>query len=299
MSSVGMGIQSPKFDRTMPAWPYSLATRKLLAWVRKAAVGHLLLESANPVQGHESDMNRRAQDFGTTNQTDVEFKLVQQTLELEINNNQRALKIIDKNPSLGKTHFAQGIPRNCLELFDCPLHHLLNNLPSRLDILRAVAIPWVSVLHPQSAERIQRGSKQGKFKVMLFSSWKVFPNAQGTVMAPAHCPERNTPRSRVSFRESLGDHTVTCWLYSPPTQTDTQSKKHVAACSWPLQLYNITILKHHHKYRCLLDYRRFEILKVPLTHGPPQVWKRMGFGGPNPRRNCTPFFFSCKDQFTV
>ena len=54
-------------------------------------------------------MNQTAQDFGTTNQTDVEFKLVQhfilglkQTLELEINNNQRALKIMDKNPSLGK-----------------------------------------------------------------------------------------------------------------------------------------------------------------------------------------------------
>ena len=114
-----MGIQSPKFDRTMPAWLYSFATRKLLAWVRKAAVGHLLLESANPVWGHESDMNRRAQDFGTTNQKDVEFKLVQhfilglkQTLELEIDNNQRALKIMDKNPSLGKK-IAQGTVWSC------------------------------------------------------------------------------------------------------------------------------------------------------------------------------------------
>lgn len=109
-----------------------------------------------------------------------------------------------KIPRLEKTF----CPRNRLELFDCPLHHLLNNLPSRLDILKAVAIPWVSVLHPQSAERIQKDLNKVSSKWCYSQIERYFPSAQGTVMAPAHCPERNTPRSRVSFRESLGDHTV-------------------------------------------------------------------------------------------
>ena len=234
----------------MPAWLYSFATRKLLAWVRKAAVGHLLLESANPVWGHESDMNRRAQDFGTTNQTDVEFKLVQhfilglkQTLELEINNNQRALKIMDKNPSLGKNI----LPKELFGVVRLPPAPSPQQFAQQAWYPQGSCNPLGFSSSPPKRRKDPKGSKQG----MLFSSWKVFSKCPRYSDGASALPrEEYSSFSGFLSGKPWGPHSQNCqgsWhLVHQPKQTLSQKlttisgsapsqKTHVAACSWPLQ----------------------------------------------------------------
>ena len=172
------------------------------------------------------------------------------------------------------------------------------------------AILWVSVVHPEiCAKRIQKdqGSKE-----LGFSCYSQVEETQGAVMAPAHCPERKTPRSRVSFRESLGntqsDSSRLLTFKMLAVYSTNPSKHSVKTCgcliclqtltriklisSWPLQLK--TILKHHQiqVFPWSQDVPNFE--SPPHTRSTWTVETNFGFGGANPRRNCTPVFFSCK-----
>ena len=153
-------------------WLYSLATRKLLAWVCKA-VGHLLLENAkpcnHPVWGHESESTRFW--YQTSNkrriQTGSALHLGLKRNTEEINDNQRALKIMEKHASFGKT--VQGTVWSCstapctISSTICPAGLISSEQSNPLGFSCS---PWNLRQKDPEGSRIQRTWFQ-----LLFSSW--------------------------------------------------------------------------------------------------------------------------------
>jgi hypothetical protein len=87
---------------------------------------------------------------------------------------------------------------------------------------------------PPKRRKDPKGSKQGKFKVMLFSNWKVFSKCPRYSDGASALPrEEYSSFSGFLSGKPWGPHSqncqgswhLRCWLYSPPTQTNTQSKK--------------------------------------------------------------------------